>query len=109
MSLVFFFSSRRRHTRGGRDWSSDVCSSDLEPARQPHHFNVAPSLSLKPSAGLDTIEIPVNVELQQHRWMIRRPTGCLGRDPVKSQLGQIESINKDVNHLNGIILVDPIC
>src|SRR5579872_3214835 len=26
---VFFFSSRRRHTRCGRDWSSDVCSSDL--------------------------------------------------------------------------------
>src|SRR3989442_12788571 len=26
----FFFSSRRRHTRCGRDWSSDVCSSDLE-------------------------------------------------------------------------------
>src|SRR6266498_5127854 len=27
--VVFFFSSRRRHTRCGRDWSSDVCSSDL--------------------------------------------------------------------------------
>src|SRR5439155_17718834 len=26
----FFFSSRRRHTRWPRDWSSDVCSSDLE-------------------------------------------------------------------------------
>src|SRR5215813_2135679 len=26
---IFFFSSRRRHTRCGRDWSSDVCSSDL--------------------------------------------------------------------------------
>src|SRR5207247_4973489 len=25
-----FFSSRRRHTRSTRDWSSDVCSSDLE-------------------------------------------------------------------------------
>ena len=25
----FFFSSRRRHTRYWRDWSSDVCSSDL--------------------------------------------------------------------------------
>src|SRR5690625_1154320 len=25
----FFFSSRRRHTRWPRDWSSDVCSSDL--------------------------------------------------------------------------------
>src|SRR6266498_1809185 len=28
-SFLFFFSSRRRHTRCGRDWSSDVCSSDL--------------------------------------------------------------------------------
>src|SRR5205809_2716281 len=27
--LHFFFSSRRRHTRCSRDWSSDVCSSDL--------------------------------------------------------------------------------
>src|SRR5436305_7466262 len=27
--MCFFFSSRRRHTRCGRDWSSDVCSSDL--------------------------------------------------------------------------------
>src|SRR5699024_11630581 len=27
---LFFFSSRRRHTRSKRDWSSDVCSSDLE-------------------------------------------------------------------------------
>src|SRR2546429_1155158 len=28
--LLFFFSSRRRHTRCSRDWSSDVCSSDLK-------------------------------------------------------------------------------
>src|SRR5207245_8604203 len=32
--LFFFFSSRRRHTRCYRDWSSDVCSSDLAPAAQ---------------------------------------------------------------------------
>src|SRR3712207_8506318 len=34
--VFFFFSSRRRHTRYWRDWSSDVCSSDLgeiEPLR----------------------------------------------------------------------------
>src|SRR5690606_39998954 len=28
--VFFFFSSRRRHTRFSRDWSSDVCSSDLD-------------------------------------------------------------------------------
>src|SRR5947209_12553779 len=32
MRVVFFFSSRRRHTRYWRDWSSDVCSSDLTDA-----------------------------------------------------------------------------
>src|SRR5690606_39392238 len=31
----FFFSSRRRHTRFSRDWSSDVCSSDLVQAALP--------------------------------------------------------------------------
>src|SRR6266542_61978 len=30
MMCSFFFSSRRRHTRCYRDWSSDVCSSDLK-------------------------------------------------------------------------------
>src|SRR5690606_41205145 len=32
--LLFFFCSRRRHTRFSRDWSSDVCSSDLEVLRR---------------------------------------------------------------------------
>src|SRR5581483_12081181 len=32
--FFFFFSSRRRHTRYWRDWSSDVCSSDLHDARR---------------------------------------------------------------------------
>src|SRR2546429_7007027 len=31
--MFFFFSSRRRHTRCSRDWSSDVCSSDLNLSR----------------------------------------------------------------------------
>src|SRR5207249_8437557 len=36
---VFFFSSRRRHTRSKRDWSSDVCSSDLS-RTHAHHYDV---------------------------------------------------------------------
>src|SRR5690606_40276263 len=39
--FYFFFSSRRRHTRFSRDWSSDVCSSDLSnvnfTGRKPVH------------------------------------------------------------------------
>src|SRR6185295_11695579 len=42
MVVFFFFSSRRRHTRYWRDWSSDVCSSDLtwrstSSGRRPRH------------------------------------------------------------------------
>src|SRR5699024_12222489 len=35
--FYFFFSSRRRHTRSKRDWSSDVCSSDLENYQGPFY------------------------------------------------------------------------
>src|SRR5439155_17422532 len=37
--LFFFFSSRRRHTRWPRDWSSDVCSSDLTVGVLALHFH----------------------------------------------------------------------
>src|SRR5439155_7425440 len=47
---LFFFSSRRRHTRWPRDWSSDVCSSDLEVR---HHAAV-----VRAHAGAVGIEDP---------------------------------------------------
>src|SRR2546422_9562447 len=45
--FFFFFSSRRRHTRCSRDWSSDVCSSDLggTPIRDENRPVGAPSIS----------------------------------------------------------------
>src|SRR5207302_4123499 len=47
----FFFSSRRRHTRFSRDWSSDVCSSDLFRDNRDH---------LSPSTGdsVSSLAIP---------------------------------------------------
>src|SRR3712207_7950201 len=39
--VCFFFSSRRRHTRYWRDWSSDVCSSDL---REVHEGRITTAL-----------------------------------------------------------------
>src|SRR5436309_13339561 len=42
---IFFFSSRRRHTRFSRDWSSDVCSSDLTSDLLGRTSDVRPSKS----------------------------------------------------------------
>src|SRR2546421_949960 len=43
ITIFFFFSSRRRHTRSDRDWSSDVCSSDLSgiTLEVPDHYSIA--------------------------------------------------------------------
>src|SRR6266511_6251729 len=45
-NLFFFFSSRRRHTRFSRDWSSDVCSSDLDACGSPSVQCVGTSATL---------------------------------------------------------------
>src|SRR5262245_2546320 len=40
--------------------------------------------------------------------MIARPASCLGSNPVKSQFRQIKLINKDIDHPNWIVLIDPV-
>src|ERR1035437_7583641 len=80
-----------------------------KPARPPHHLNVAPSFALQSPVRLDPVEIAVDVELQQHRWMIRRPARYLGIDPAKPKFGQIEVLDKDVDNANRIVLADPVC
>src|SRR3989440_741955 len=47
--FFFFFSSRRRHTRSDRDWSSDVCSSDLAHRRLLAHARQGGGLELAPA------------------------------------------------------------
>src|SRR6266498_4825487 len=55
----FFFSSRRRHTRCGRDWSSDVCSSDLVP------LTTNPVVAKGHDAGL----LPTHIGDKRDRWL----------------------------------------
>src|SRR6266567_2984422 len=63
-SFFFFFSSRRRHTRFDCDWSSDVCSSDLDdgvtlntpggPHIGPNQFQNFPVISKAMASGAGT-------------------------------------------------------
>ena len=79
-----------------------------KPTRKPHHLDIVPSLTFKPPARLNPVEIAVDVQLQQHRRMIRRPAGCLGSDPLKSKLGEVEFLDKCVDHPDRIVLADPV-
>src|SRR6266496_3780223 len=78
--FFFFFSSRRRHTRSLRDWSSDVCSSDLAEAA-PRRRRRAPrplqglgvqgaALSRAPRGRPDR---PVDASAAPRRGGVRRP------------------------------------
>src|SRR5207302_2020823 len=59
--IFFFFSSRRRHTRFSRDWSSDVCSSDLNQFRE--HLGQELQMVEQRAQGLSS---QIADEVQQH-------------------------------------------
>src|SRR5437660_2260279 len=88
----FFFSSRRRHTRWPRDWSSDVCSSDLMSGivdfarlggiipktvtRQPRAGNPPPRTIETPSGMLNAIDHFIGHHLPYLRTL---PTAIIAR------------------------------
>src|SRR3989440_9158836 len=91
VSLVFFFffSSRRRHTRSDRDWSSDVCSSDLLSERgveRRHELGAVPAERVA-GAGVDerledalVAEAQVDPVAQVDERAVRPPRGPPGEN-----------------------------
>src|SRR3712207_8243845 len=65
----FFFSSRRRHTRYWRDWSSDVCSSDLAVHAKCQHA-VEDAAKLCADLGHDVVEAAPSVPPGYFTWFL---------------------------------------
>src|SRR3712207_7996343 len=68
---MFFFSSRRRHTRYWRDWSSDVCSSDLLTEGEIARWLVA--------EGDEVAEDQPLVEVQTDKTTVEIPSPAAGK------------------------------
>src|SRR6266508_4769511 len=66
--MFFFFSSRRRHTRWPRDWSSDVCSSDLACWVA---FGLRPETSIAAAAGGITVAFLAQIAAVKLRDLLR--------------------------------------
>src|SRR5437868_13270668 len=68
--FYFFFSSRRRHTRSKRDWSSDVCSSDLNKRNaEPQFVTVKDGIDLPVIAAFRLLAAKLNA---RHPILLKR-------------------------------------
>src|SRR3712207_7043233 len=80
-SSVFFFSSRRRHTRYWRDWSSDVCSSDLSATRcSPVLQEVEHRLVLLLPDQLVAADAEATIELGENALVVRSEERRVGKE-----------------------------
>jgi hypothetical protein len=79
-----------------------------EASRQPHHLQIAASLTLQPPARLDPVEIAVDIELEHLRRMIRGPAGRGRIDAIEPELAEFQRIDEHIDRANRIALADPI-
>src|SRR5256885_10632746 len=79
---VFFFSSRRRHTRLQGDWSSDVCSSDL---RQGQAARLSTSAPQRGQSGSWRRRMPARQRSQSQLPRARQPPHRGGRTRSRSE------------------------
>src|SRR5215217_3669770 len=112
MECFFFFSSRRRHTRYWRDWSSDVCSSDLARlARRRQRVAVEPADPDQAGAerdGLDDVAAAAEPTVY--------PDLCTafdGADDLRQHLDRATAVVelaaavvRDVDHLGAVLAGD---
>src|SRR5699024_11996359 len=73
----FFFSSRRRHTISKRDWSSDVCSSDLfiSARESPPNFSTVARASTRATIASATTPAAGTATTSERWWKIGRASG----------------------------------
>src|SRR5207253_8240592 len=92
--LFFFFSSRRRHTRWPRDWSSDVCSSDLVEAapKRADHVGVRAAVAVKGPlvvvGSADRLELLGDAEARGRKGDLGQRDGALGLRSEERRVGK---------------------
>src|SRR5216684_5670025 len=91
LSFFFFFSSRRRHTRCSRDWSSDVCSSDLlgSYATKEARLDARLAFALMGIQAVKGVEIGEGFALAELR-------GSQAHDEI------VPGLHRETNHAGGI-------
>src|SRR6266581_7886662 len=91
--VFFFFSSRRRHTRWTGDWSSDVCSSDLQQIYRALSDADATAASAFLSGGLEPIAARrrYQADIAQAAAHLESATAAAGHSPAARDLARLSA------------------
>src|SRR5690606_23442737 len=99
---LFFFSSRRRHTRFSRDWSSDVCSSDLFQKLYKVYWDTDASLAeinpliLEGNGGIKALDAKINFDSNA---LFRHPEIVEYRDLDEEDRAEAEASTFDLAYI----------
>src|SRR5258707_8426390 len=103
--MFFFFSSRRRHTRYWRDWSSDVCSSDLDSDHGGSSGRLRKELNMLPPGDIRNCIVALSEDeallskLFRHRF--DKGSGLEGHSFGNLFLAALTSITSDFSEADG--------
>lgn len=77
-----------------------------EPSSEPHQLDVALGLALQATAGLNAIQVAVDVELQLHRRVIRRSTSGGWIHALEAERLKIQFLDERVNDAHRVVFAD---
>src|SRR5690606_39500700 len=94
-----FFSSRRRHTRFSRDWSSDVCSSDLGEYCESKHRGLRSTIAPDADLASALLHGPLKI-MACHETAVNHELPCVGwlynqLGPGNNKIGRASCREKD--------------
>jgi hypothetical protein len=77
-------------------------------SREPHHLDVALRLALQAAAGLNAVEVAVDVDLEQDRRMVRRATRHCRIGTLEAQVSQLEFFDERIDYAHRIVVTDVV-
>ncbi|MNY40319.1 hypothetical protein D3C86_1750550 [compost metagenome] len=77
-----------------------------ESAGEPHQLDVALGLAFQAPAGLDAVQIPVDVELEQYRGVVRRPPGGGGVHALETECLKVQFFDKNIDDSHRVVFAD---
>jgi hypothetical protein len=77
-------------------------------SRQPHQLDVALTFTLETPARRHPVQIPINVDLEHHAWVVGRAARDCGRATVETKFRKVQFVDESIDDPDRIVLSDVV-